>query len=77
MSLGLCKNFKLQIIYNSNIFICDNTLLADLQSNYSWPLESSSGFSHLRPGVFHIFYQHTKYTTEGVEEKKNKQTGLG
>ena len=24
------------------------------QPNYSWPLESSSGFSHLWPGVFHI-----------------------
>ena len=49
------------------------------QPNYTWPLESSSGFSHLQPWVFHISLQiRTKHTTEGLEKKKkNKQSGLG
>ena len=38
---------------------------------------SSSGFSHLQPGVFHISlrsHKTTTYTTERVERKENKQT---
>ena len=44
-------------------------------------IRSSSGFSHLRPGVFHIFFGHTKhnkYNREGGrKEKKTNKHGLG
>ena len=40
-------------------------------------IRSSNGLSHLRPGVFHIFFTNTQNTTSHnreVEEKKNKQS---
>ena len=43
------------------------------QPNYSWPLESSSGFSHLRPGVFHI---PSPTQLKGWKKRTNKH-GLG
>ena len=43
-------------------------------SNYSWPSESSSGFSHLWPGVFHIFLPTHKTQLRGWKKKKNKQS---
>ena len=59
---------------------CDYTQPADPHYHnhpkYSWPLESSNGFSHLRPGGFYIPFQPSTYTIERMEEKKNNQ-GLG
>ena len=44
-------------------------------SNQLMAIRSSSGFSHFRPGAFHIALQTHKtiYTIRRVEEKKNKQ----
>ena len=43
--------------------------------NQLMAIRSSSGFSHLQPGAFYISFKNTQdtiYTTERVEEKKNK-----
>ena len=57
-----------------NLNKCDTTPPADLhylnQPNYSWPLESSSGSSHLRPGVFHISLPTHKIHNRGGERKR-------
>ena len=42
------------------------------QPNYSWPLESSSGFSHLWSGVFHIPLLIHKTQPRGWKKRKNK-----
>ena len=53
--------------------------LADLHYlnflNQFMTFRSSSGFSHLRPGAFHMLYNHTTDTTYITESgrKKNKQ----
>ena len=58
----------------------DNTPLADPhylnQPNYSWPLESSSGFSHLWPVVFHIHLTTHKIHNR-VGRRKEEQTIMG
>ena len=57
--------------------LCDNTPLADPhylnQPNYSWPLESSSGFSHLWPDILHAFANTPNTQPRGWKKKKNKQ----
>ena len=48
------------------------------QPNYSWPSDSSSGFSHLWPGVFHISFTDTQSTTrEGRRKEQTNKHGLG
>ena len=42
--------------------------------NHSWPSESSSGFSHLLPGLFHIPLQIRKAQLRGWEKRTNEQT---
>ena len=63
------------------IYICDNTPPADPhylnQPNYSWPLESSSGFSNLRPGFFHISLLTCKICNRGGRRKEEQTIGLG
>ena len=48
------------------------------QPNYLSPLESSSGFSHLRPGVFHISLPtHKIHNREGGRKRRTNKHGLG
>ena len=72
-------NIILNIILNKAI--CDNTPPADPHYlnplNYSWPLESSSGFSHLWPGVFHIPLQTQKDSREGGRKEEQTIMNLG
>ena len=60
---------------------CDNTPRTKPhyvnQPNYSWPLESSNGFSHLWPGVFHISLPTQKIHNWGGGRKQQQQSGLG
>ena len=46
------------------------------QPNYSWPSESSSGFSYLWPEAFHISLPTQKDNREGGR-KEQTNTGLG
>ena len=63
---------------NPFLYNCDNTPPADPRylnhPNFSKPLESSSGFSHLWPGVFHISIQICNSQPRGRMKKKNKQS---
>ena len=47
------------------------------QPKYWWPLESSSGFSHLWPSLFHNPLPTNKLHNREGRRKKNKQHGLG
>ena len=63
-------------------YSCDNTPPADPhylnQPNYSWPSESSSGFSHLWPWVFHIpLPTHKIHNREGGRKRRTDNPGLG
>ena len=57
---------------------CDNTPPVDPyylnQPNYFWPSESSNGFSHLRPGVFHISLPTYKIHNRGGGRKEKTKT---
>ena len=59
------------------IWYCVNTPPSDPhylnQPNYSWPSESSSGFSHLWPEVFQIpLPTHKIHNREGERKRTNK-----
>ena len=60
---------------------CDSTPPTDPhylnQPNYTWPLELSSGFSHLRPEVFHISLPTHKIHNRGGGRKEEQTIGLG
>ena len=58
---------------------CDNTPPADPnQPNNSWTLESSSGFSHLWPGLFHIPLPiHKIHNREGGRKRRTNNHRLG
>ena len=45
--------------------------------NHSWPSESSRGFSHLWPRVFHILYRYAKHNREGERKEQTNKHGLG
>ena len=69
------------INYTCNSAMCDNTPPADPhylnQPNYSWPFESSSCFSHLRPGVCHPSLPHKLHNRGGGRKRRINNYGLG
>ena len=74
-------NWFLRHINLSEITLCCDNIANTAGSHYlnflnqPMAIRSSSGFSHLRPGAFHMFYKYTTditYITESGK-KKNKQ----
>ena len=69
-------------MFDCNHNYCANTLPADPyylnQPNYSWSSDSSSDFSHLWPGVFHIFLStHKIHNREGGRKEEQTNTDYG
>ena len=77
-SKQMCSGLFKCYLQTIRLHKCDNRLLADPdylnQPNYSWPLESCSGFSHLWPGVFHIpLPTHKIRNREGGRKKEQSR----
>ena len=68
----VCKNGKKFTLDLCQYPLADPSISGSL--NHSWLLESSSGFSHLRPGVFHISLLIRKAQQRGWKKRTNKQT---